>query len=432
MLIEWNPGAREDNRARVRTALVAGGARFVEVPRGLVVVEKAGRWIETLRQDRAVLAITPLPTPYKLASRLVRPEGTLVEAGGVAIGGREVVMIAGPCSVETEAQMLGSARGVRAAGARMLRAGAYKPRTSPWTFQGLGAPGLELLRRAAEATGLATVTEVVSVAEVELVATHADMLQIGARNAQNYPLLDALGRTDRPVLLKRGPSMTLEELLLSAERVMAAGNPRVVLCERGLRSWEPTTRNLLDLASVAALKRMTHLPVLVDPSHGVGRRDLVPALARAAVAVGADGVLVEAHPSPDESWTDAAQAIDLDTLAALGRTLSLESALLGRTFATPAVDDEQGLDRHRARIDALDAALVQLLDLRMRTAMALGEGKRLLGHPVRAVERERSVLEGIARAAISTSDPSAVVRAFEHVVRETRQAQEVAANAAEA
>lgn len=429
MWIEWTEVEDAEGRGRVRAALAAVGATYFELPRGLVVVARGAPWMSTLTQISAVRGVHPLPAPYKLSARRVRPEGSRVVLGETVVGGPEIVLGAGPCSVETRAQMLEVAHGVRAASARLLRAGAYKPRTSPWTFQGLGAEGLALLAEAGRAAGLPTVTEVVAVEDVERVAAHADVLQVGARNAQNFALLSALGRVDRPVLLKRGPSMTLEELLCAADYVLAGGNPHVILCERGLRGWDPTTRNLLDLAAVAALKQMTHLPVLVDPSHGTGRRALVAPLARAAVAAGADGLLVEVHPRPDESWTDADQALGLDDLAALARALTVECAVSGRSLAVPAVEDEADLVARRASIDALDRALVALLSARLRIGRAVGDGKRRLGHPVSAPEREQQVLGHVSALAAAVGDVGAVRRAFEAVIRETRGVQETCGEA---
>lgn len=424
MWIEWTEAEDTEGRGRVRAALAAAGARFFELPRGLCVVDRAAPWMETLAQIRGVRAVSPLRSPYKLAARRLRPEGTTVRIGDVVVGGSELVVTAGPCSVETPEQMFEAAAAVRRAGARMLRAGAYKPRTSPWAFQGLGARGLEILREAGEVSGLPTVTEVMGVEDIDRVAEHADVLQVGARNAQNFPLLTALGRVDRPVLLKRGPAMTLDELLLAADYVLAGGNARVMLCERGLRSWEPSTRNLLDLAAVAALKLKTHLPVWVDPSHGVGRRDLVATLARAAVAVGADGLLVEVHPRPSASFTDAEQALGLEEFAALMRGLSLDGALHGRPLFTGPVRDTADLEHQRRRIDALDDALVRLLAARVQIGEAVGLGKRRLGQPIHAPERERVVLGRVEDAARDLPGGTAIVRAFEAVVRETRGAQE--------
>jgi 3-deoxy-7-phosphoheptulonate synthase len=263
----------------------------------------------------AEIPALPAP-PFRLASRQFHPESTVVRAGGVAIGAG-LIVIAGPCSVESRRQILETARSVKAAGANMLRGGAYKPRTSPYDFQGLGAKALGWLAEAREETGLPIVTEVLSQEDVERVAEHADLIQVGARNMQNTALLRKLARTKKPILLKRGPSATIAEWLLAAEYLLAGGNPNVVLCERGIRTFETATRNTLDLAGVALVKQLSHLPVIVDPSHATGLSALVPAASRAAVAVGADGLLIEVHPRPAEAWSDGAQSLEPAVFAAL-------------------------------------------------------------------------------------------------------------------
>ena len=253
--------------------------------------------------------VTPISKPYKLASRDFHPEDTVIRIGGATVGGSDFWVVAGPCSVEGRELLLESARLVRDGGAHALRAGAFKPRTSPYSFQGLGELGLKYLAEARAVTGLPIVTEVMDTRDVELVAEYADILQIGTRNMQNFSLLKAVGRASKPVLLKRGMSATIEEWLMAAEYVMAGGNYQVILCERGVRTFETATRNTLDLSAVVVAKSLTHLPVVVDPSHGVGKRDFVVALARAAAAAGADGILVEVHQRPDEAKSDAAQTI---------------------------------------------------------------------------------------------------------------------------
>ena len=235
-----------------------------------------------------------------------------IPVGALEIGGRDFVVMAGPCAVESERQLLTTAAFVAAAGARILRGGAYKPRSSPYSFQGLGVEGLKLLRRARETTGLAIITEVMSQEDVSLIAEYADILQVGTRSMENYPLLEALGRCGRPVLLKRGMTATLEELLRSAQFIAANGNPQIILCERGIRTFETATRNTLDIAAVPVLKTVSCLPVIVDPSHAAGVRCLVPVLARAAAAVGADGLLVEVHPTPDQAMSDGQQSLNFD------------------------------------------------------------------------------------------------------------------------
>jgi len=254
---------------------------------------------------------------FRLAGKGATPGKTVVDAGGVHIGNGRAVIMAGPCSVESREQILEAARAVKAAGADMLRGGAYKPRTSPYDFQGLGERALEWLAEARQTTGLPVVTEVVSPEDVELVGEHADLLQVGARNMQNYALLKKLGAAPWPVLLKRGPSATIHEWLLAAEYLLSGGNPNVVLCERGIRTFETAMRNTLDLAGVALVKELTHLPVVVDPSHGTGRRSLVAPASRAALVIGADGLLIEVHPSPEEALSDGAQSLDPEEFRAL-------------------------------------------------------------------------------------------------------------------
>jgi 3-deoxy-7-phosphoheptulonate synthase len=279
------------------------------------------RGADELRSTPGVEAVVRASQPFALASAEVKRERTVVNVGGVLVGGGRAVVIAGPCSVESRAQLFETARAVKRAGASVLRGGAYKPRTSPYDFQGLGLEALRLLKEAGRETGLPVVTEVMATEDVEAVAEHADMLQVGARNMQNFSLLKVLARTPRPVLLKRGPSATIKEWLLAAEYLLAGGNPEVVLCERGIKTFETETRNTLDLAAVARVKELSHLPVLVDPSHGTGRRSLVPAASRAAVAVGADGLMIEVHPDPDRALSDGPQSLTLEGFAALMRDL---------------------------------------------------------------------------------------------------------------
>ena len=242
---------------------------------------------------------------------------SVVLVGDVAIGGDTPVVIAGPCSVESREQLLTAAQGVKAAGATLLRGGAYKPRTSPYDFQGLGLEALLILREVSEVTGLPVVSEVMSTDDIEVVSDHVDMLQVGARNMQNFPLLRRLGKLRRPVLLKRNPAVTVKEWLLAAEYILAGGNDQVVLCERGIRSYDPDLRNTLDIGGMALAKTLTHLPVIADPSHATGRRDLVPAVSRAALAAGADGLMVEVHPHPERALSDGAQSLDLDGFATM-------------------------------------------------------------------------------------------------------------------
>ena len=265
--------------------------------------------LEAMEQVEKAVAIS---APYKFVSREFRKENTVITVNGAEFGGNEFTVIAGPCSVESEGQIMRAAEGVAKAGAKLLRGGAFKPRTSPYDFQGLQEEGLKLLRKAKEATGLAIVTEVMSDQNVPLVAEYADILQIGARNMQNFALLKALGGVGKPILLKRGMSSTIKELLMSAEYIVAHGNSEVILCERGIRTFETETRNTCDITAVAVLKEKTHLPVLLDPSHATGRRSLVPPLAKAGVAIGADGLMIEVHPNPEQAWSDGKQSLYIE------------------------------------------------------------------------------------------------------------------------
>lgn len=274
--------------------------------------------------------VVPTTAALPLVAREARPQGTVVTVRGVAIGGPGVVVIAGPCAVENERQLLATARAVKAGGAKMLRGGAFKPRTSPYSFQGLKEEGLELLALARAETGLPIVTEVMDARQLPLVAAYADMLQIGSRNMQNFTLLEEVGRCRMPVLLKRGMSATLDEYLLAAEYVMKGGNDQVTLCERGIRTFEPSTRGTLDLNAVPMLKRRTHLPVLVDPSHGTGHAWMVPALACAAIAAGADGLLIEVHCDPPNALCDGSQSLTPEEFARMTTAVAAVAAAIGR------------------------------------------------------------------------------------------------------
>jgi 3-deoxy-7-phosphoheptulonate synthase len=289
------------------------------------------RDVELLEGVRQVLRITQ---PYKLASRTFRPEGSIVDLGkGVRIGGPEVVVMAGPCAVENEAQIDLIAERVAQSGAKVLRGGAFKPRSSPYSFQGLGEPGLKLMRTAADRNGLLVVSEVMDPSQLQLMLPYVDMLQVGARNMQNYHLLRALGEVRKPVLLKRGLSATIEELLLSAEYILAGGNFNVVLCERGIRTFETSTRNTLDIAAIPVIQKLSHLPIIADPSHGIGLRDKVPAMARAAVAAGADGLIIEVHNDPDHALSDGAQSLFVEQFAQLMAELRIIAPAVGRRVA---------------------------------------------------------------------------------------------------
>jgi 3-deoxy-7-phosphoheptulonate synthase len=307
-----------------RTVLGAVGSGHVDDPGVLAVLE-------------GVHEVVRISEPYKLASRAFKPGGTVVALGEVRIGGDEVIVIAGPCSAETEEQVFQTAAAVKRAGAKILRGGAFKPRSSPYSFQGLGEKGLQMLRSAANEQNLKLVSEVMDVAQIELVDRYADMLQVGARNMQNFSLLRELGKTRKPILLKRGISATIEEWLLSAEYILGGGNPDVVLCERGIRTFENYTRNTLDLCAIPVVKKLSHLPIIVDPSHGTGRRDKVAPMARAAVAAGADGLIIEVHTDPDRALSDGAQSLIPSQIDQLMAELRIIAPAIGRGICVEPV-----------------------------------------------------------------------------------------------
>jgi 3-deoxy-7-phosphoheptulonate synthase len=290
--------------------------------------------LEILEGVKEVLRITE---PYKLASRTFKPEDTTITIDDVRIGGDEVIIMAGPCSAETEAQVMATAAAVKRGGAKVLRGGAFKPRSSPYSFQGLGEDGLKLLRAGADAHGLELVSEVMDVTQIDLVGRYADIYQVGARNMQNFSLLRELGRVRKPVLLKRGISATIEEWLLSAEYVLAGGNMAVMLCERGIRTFESYTRNTLDISAIPVVKKLSHLPVIVDPSHGTGKRDKVAPMARAAVAAGADGLLIEVHNDPDNALSDGAQSMLPSQFDRLMAELRIIAPAIGRSICLEPV-----------------------------------------------------------------------------------------------
>ncbi len=294
---------------------------------GVVGVGDVTACLESVEAMPQVEKAVRISAPYKFVSREFRTDRTVIRLHNCEIGGDELIIMAGPCSVESEKQIMTAAEGVARAGAKMLRGGAFKPRTSPYDFQGLEKEGLKLLAKAREATGLGIVTEVMSDRDVDLVAEYADVLQIGARNMQNFALLKTLGKVSRPILLKRGMSSTLKELLMSAEYIVAHGNPNVILCERGIRTYETYTRNTCDIAAIPALHELTHLPVMLDPSHATGKRSLVPALTRAGVAIGADGIIVEVHPQPEKAVSDGAQSLDVAQFQAMMKDLKPYIAL---------------------------------------------------------------------------------------------------------
>ncbi len=290
--------------------------------------------VELLDGVHEVLRISE---PYKRASRTFKPDDTVVTIGDVRIGGDEVIVMAGPCSAETDEQVHAAAAAVKRAGARILRGGAFKPRSSPYSFQGLGEPGLRMLRSAADAHGLKLISEVMDISQIPLIGQYCDIFQVGARNMQNFSLLRELGQVRKPVMLKRGIAATIEEWLLSAEYILVGGNPDVILCERGIRTFETATRNTLDISAIPVVKKLSHLPIVADPSHGAGRRDMVPQLARAAVAAGADGLIVEVHSDPDHAWSDGAQSMFPEQFDRLMSELRIIAPAIGRSVGQPSV-----------------------------------------------------------------------------------------------
>jgi 3-deoxy-7-phosphoheptulonate synthase len=339
MVIVMHEGATEPQIQNVLDRLIAAGFNVhrstgeSHTVLGAVGVHRDfdHRDFELLDGVREVMRITQ---PFKLASRQFKPEGSIVDVGcGVRIGGNEVIVAAGPCSVESREQILAVAESVAKSGAKILRGGAFKPRTSPYAFQGLGEKGLQLMREAADKFNLCTVSEVMDPSQIAMMSGYVDMFQVGARNMQNYHLLRALGETRKPVLLKRGMSATMEELLLSAEYILAGGNFSVVLCERGIRTFETYTRNTFDIAAIPVIQKLSHLPIMADPSHATGRRDKVAPMARAAVAAGADGLLIEVHNDPDHALSDGAQSLEPSQFAQLMAELRIIAPAIGRRIS---------------------------------------------------------------------------------------------------
>ena len=288
---------------------------------------------ETLEMWPGVDEVVPISRPHKLSGREFQPQDTVIKVDDVTIGGEVLVVMAGPCAVETEEQLLEAARAVKAAGATILRGGAFKPSTSPYSFRGLGKKGLELLAQASKETGMPVITEVMTPQDVELVSRYADILQVGTRNMQNFILLDEVGKTQKPVMLKRGMSATIQEWLLSAEYILVQGNRQVMLCERGIRTFETYTRNTMDISAIPIIKKLSHLPIIADPSHGTGKWHLVTPLSLAAVAAGADGLMIEVHPSPDQALKDGAQSLTFDNFQQLMAQVVPVAASVGRKMA---------------------------------------------------------------------------------------------------
>ncbi|MBT5856319.1 3-deoxy-7-phosphoheptulonate synthase [bacterium] len=335
MIIVMKAGATSDQIEAIR-AQVEGQGHSPHVLVGEIktvvaaVGDKSKDALKSLVYSDGVEQVLPVQQAYKLVSRSSKESDTIVDVDGIKIGSGHFAIFAGPCSIETEEQTLTAAHAVKKSGAQFLRGGAYKPRSSPYSFQGLEEDGLKLMKKAKDETGLRLITELVEPANAELVAEYVDMIQIGARNMQNFPLLKKVGQIGKPVFLKRGLSATLEDLLMSAEYIMSEGNRDIVLCERGIRTFEKAYRNTLDLNAIPALQKMTHLPIIADPSHGTGRRDMIEPMAKASVAAGADGVMIEMHPNPDEAWSDGPQSLTFDQYAALIDNLKPYIELAGK------------------------------------------------------------------------------------------------------
>jgi 3-deoxy-7-phosphoheptulonate synthase len=431
MIVVMRPSATQQEIDGVRRSIEEHGLEaFLSVGDERTVIGVVGdvERISHLGTLAGVDQVIRVSSPYKLASIQEPGERTRVRVGPVDIGlGSELVVMAGPCAVESREQLLETARSVSREGARVLRGGAWKPRTSPYSFQGLGVPALKLLAEARGETGLPIISEVVDSADVEVFDDHVDILQVGARNMQNFALLRAVGQSRHPVLLKRGLSATIEEWLLAAEYVLAAGNPNVILCERGIRTFETATRNTLDLSAVPVLRSKTHLPIVIDPSHGTGARALVGPMALAGAAVGADGLLIEVHPDPANAKSDGDQSLAFDEFGALMDELRRLQFVRSSADEPAAAREERpvvatGVDDLRERIDDTDARLADLLQ--ERAALALEVQRRrdphVHGHDV---QRERDLLERAATAARGPMTPVELTMVFDAVLRASRSVQ---------
>jgi 3-deoxy-7-phosphoheptulonate synthase len=428
MIVVMRPGATQEQVGEVRQRIEAEGLEaFVSAGEERTVIGVVGTDLDrvahlgTMEGVERVLRVT---NPYKLASVEHHPERTRVRVGSVDIGlgTGEVVVMAGPCSVESEEQLKSTARLVAREGARILRGGAFKPRTSPYTFQGLGLPALQLLAEAREETGMPVISEVTDPGQVELFDRYVDLLQVGSRNMHNFVLLRAVGQSSKPVLLKRGFGSTIEEWLLAAEYVLSSGNPNLILCERGIRTFETATRNTLDLSAVPVLRERTHLPIVVDPSHGTGQRSLVGPMALAAAAVGADGLLIEVHPDPPSAKSDGDQSLSFEEFGELMDELRRLRFVRSHVAEQPSVVSSgiTDLAELRGRIDELDAGIVTLLQERAAVALEVqqlrGDGH---GHDV---GREQELLERAA-AGDGVLTPDEMTMVFGSILRASRSAQ---------
>jgi 3-deoxy-7-phosphoheptulonate synthase len=430
MIVVMRPTATSDEVDGVRRSIEEHGLEaFLSVGEERTVIGVVGdvERISHLGTLPGVDQVIRVSSPYKLASMQQPGERTRVRIGPTEIGlGAELVVMAGPCAVESRDQLMGTARCVAREGARVLRGGAYKPRTSPYSFQGLGAPALKLLAEAREATGLPVISEVVDPHDVDAFDAHVDVLQVGARNMQNFALLRAVGRSRHPVLLKRGPSATIEEWLLAAEYILAAGNPNVILCERGIRTFETATRNTLDLSAVPVLREKTHLPIVVDPSHGTGHRSLVGPMALAGAAVGADGLLIEVHPDPANARSDGDQSLSFDEFGGLMDELRRLQFVRAASEVTAADEDRSivasGIDELRTRIDEMDSRLADLVQERAAVALEV-QRRRDPGAHGHDVRRERALLERAASSGSGPMTPVELTMVFDAILRASRSVQ---------
>jgi len=430
MIVVMRPTATQEEVEGVRRAVEEHGLEaFLSVGEERTVIGVVGSDIERvshLGTLPGVEQVIRISSPYKLASIQHQPERTRVRANGVELGiGQELVVIAGPCAVESREQLMETARTVKREGARILRGGAFKPRTSPYSFQGLGLPALKLLDEAHQEFGLPVISEVVDPADVPIFEEHIDILQVGARNMHNFVLLKAVGQSRRPVLLKRGLSATIEEWLLAAEYVLSAGNPNVILCERGIRTFETATRNTLDLSAVPVLRSRTHLPIVVDPSHGTGHRALVGPMALAGAAVGADGLIIEVHPDPANARSDGDQSLGFEEFGALMDELRRlqfvrSTDAVPQATAVPIATD--GIDDVRDRIDDLDARLAEMVQERASLALEVQRRRDpdAHGHDVR---RERALLERAATGTTGPMTPAELTMVFDALLRASRAVQ---------
>ena len=432
MLVVMSVTATEEQVRAVREHIEADGLTPHE-SRGeqrvvIGVVGDVGVRKEQVMNHLAALpgveSVSPISKPFKLTSREFHPAPTVIRVGNTTIGGGSLTVMAGPCAVESRDQLLRTADAVAAAGATVLRGGAFKPRTSPYSFQGLGMDGVRFLTEARERTGLPVVTEVMEPNQMEPVALHADIIQIGARNMQNFPLLMAAGRISKPVMLKRGIAATVEEWLMAAEYIVSSGNPEVILCERGIRTFERYTRNTLDLSAVPVIQERTHLPIVVDPSHGTGHRPLVRPLAVAGAAVGADGIIIEVHPDPPSARSDSEQSLSFPEFGDLMDDLRRHEYLRQPTAPHAQTHIEPPVERKRlrARIDDVDARIASLLEERAELSVAVQQTREPGDHG-HDVGRERELIERAAHGGEGVLTPEEVEMVFGAIMRVSRSAQ---------